>query len=340
MSVRRFFFQYSKLCEICPRIRQISWPIDIPIIIDAFLLHDSQIRMCSSGDINVLQWNREWFFSRRVKLDSGSTWWWHMKFPDKDQKSFIASLASGNESWKRPFSLSKKIYVTFSSKWDVPVSRWMFSSPEEEVRSRRRKEKHTKRNKVRNRESKNGQQSSAWHGTMWMRWRAWHLEPCSVTCNNECVFTAWEKDVWGVLFTPPVVYSRSPSAVSENYCNTVSKKWIELMSSTSFWTYPSSTRNHLRMKGAIFVFVEKDWVLHVLLQILDGDGFWLWLRFGSLIGVSSVHSCLICSKWDTIVFDLSNIHLWTDGRSGPLVPSFLFRCTSVRPSNFLCCESR
>ena len=27
--------------------------------------------MCCSGDVNVLQWNREWFFSRRVKFDSG-----------------------------------------------------------------------------------------------------------------------------------------------------------------------------------------------------------------------------------------------------------------------------
>ena len=28
-----------------------------------------------------------------------STWWRYMKFPDMDQKSFIASPASGNESW-------------------------------------------------------------------------------------------------------------------------------------------------------------------------------------------------------------------------------------------------
>ena len=27
------------------------------------------------------------------------------------------------------------------------------------------------------------------------------LEPCSVMCNNYCVFTAWENDVWSVLFT-------------------------------------------------------------------------------------------------------------------------------------------
>ena len=52
-SVWRFFFQWNKLSETCPRIRQVSWPIDIPVIIDAFLLLDIQIRMSSSGYINV-----------------------------------------------------------------------------------------------------------------------------------------------------------------------------------------------------------------------------------------------------------------------------------------------
>ena len=32
--------------------------------------------------------------------------------------------------WKRPFWFSKKIKVTFSSNWDNPVSRWMFSGPD------------------------------------------------------------------------------------------------------------------------------------------------------------------------------------------------------------------
>ena len=57
------------------------------------------------------------------------------------------------------------------------------------------------------------------------------------------------------LSTLSVGYSRSLSAVSENYCN---KKKTELMSSTSFWTCPSSTRNHLRKKGAIFGTAEKE----------------------------------------------------------------------------------
>ena len=98
-SVGRFFIQWSKLCETCPRMRQVSRAINIPIIIDALLLFDIQIRMRSSGYVNVFQWNREWFFSRRVKFDSGSTWWRYMKLPDMDQKSFIASPTSGSESW-------------------------------------------------------------------------------------------------------------------------------------------------------------------------------------------------------------------------------------------------
>ena len=46
-----------------------------------------------------------------------------MKFPDMDEKSFIASPASGKwviRWWKRPFWFSKKIYVTFSSNWTFP----------------------------------------------------------------------------------------------------------------------------------------------------------------------------------------------------------------------------
>ena len=56
--------------ETCPRIRQVSWPIDVPIIVDAALLHNIQVRVCSSGDVNIFQWNRVWFFSRRVEFDS------------------------------------------------------------------------------------------------------------------------------------------------------------------------------------------------------------------------------------------------------------------------------
>ena len=73
VSFWRFLTYKSKVSETCPRIWQVSKAINIPIIIDALLLLDIQIRMSSSGYVNVLQRerNREWFFSRRVKFDSG-----------------------------------------------------------------------------------------------------------------------------------------------------------------------------------------------------------------------------------------------------------------------------
>ena len=70
------------------------------------------------------------------------------------------------------------------------------------------------------------------------------------------------------------------------------KKWIILMSSSVF---PNSTMKNWKKTDAIFGVVEKGLVLIVLLQILGEDGAHLWLLFGSLIGVSSVHSCPNCS---------------------------------------------
>ena len=82
-----------------------------------FLL-DIQICMSSSGHVNVLQWNIEWFFSRRVKFDSSvQRHGGKLKFPDMDQKSFIASPASRNESWdggRDPSDSPRK------SKWPSP----------------------------------------------------------------------------------------------------------------------------------------------------------------------------------------------------------------------------
>ena len=101
------------------------------------------------------------------------------------------------------------------------------------------------------------------------------------------------------------------------------------MSSTSFWRCPSSTKNHLKKKGAISDIVEKEWVLHVLRLILGGEDFLI-----GLIEVASVHSCPIWSMWDTFVLDISWIPLWIDGRSDPPVPTFPFRCTSARSNQF------
>ena len=109
--------------KTCPRIRQISWLIDIPIIIDAFLLLDIQIRMSSSGYINVFQWNREWFFSRRVKFDSGFNVMAENEISWYGPKVIYRSTGIGKwvlRWWKRPFWFSKKIASTFSTKWVFP----------------------------------------------------------------------------------------------------------------------------------------------------------------------------------------------------------------------------
>ena len=73
--------------------------MDIPTIIDAFLLFDIQICTSSSGYVNVLSGIGNDSSLGEQSLTLGSKWWLYKKFPDMDQKSFIASPASGNESW-------------------------------------------------------------------------------------------------------------------------------------------------------------------------------------------------------------------------------------------------
>ena len=106
------------------------------------------------------------------------------------------------------------------------------------------------------------------------------------------------------------------------------------MSSTSFWTCPNSTMNHLRKKGAIFDIVEKKRVLDVLWLTLDGDGFWLWLQLGSLIEVASSHSCPICSMWDTTVLGFFSLPLEWDDMYDLLLQVHPTLCTSARSSQF------
>ena len=194
---------------------------------------------------------------------------------------------------------------------------------------RRKDRRNTRRGTKWRTESQGTDNRTTWM-TMQMRWRA-PTHSLAMQCDVQQlvrVHCMRKSDVWGALFTPHVGYSRSPSAVSENYCN---KKWIELMSSTSFWTCPSSARNHQRKTNATFGIDKKEKVLHVLLMILGGDGSWLWLHLGSLIEVASVHSCPISLMWDTIVFDLWNSSL--DGRSDSPVPTYPFRMhfCSVQP---------
>ena len=105
------------------------------------------------------------------------------------------------------------------------------------------------------------------------------------------------------------------------------------MSSTSF--YPTATMKNWKKKtDATFGIVEKGWVLVVLLLILGGDGSLMWLLFGSLIGVSSVHSRPICSVCETNFSDISHMPQRIGGKSGLPVPIYPLRCTSPWSSQF------
>ena len=55
--------------------------------------------MSNSGYVNVLSGQGGDSSLDEYSFTLGSTWWRYMKLPDMDQKSFIASPASGNESW-------------------------------------------------------------------------------------------------------------------------------------------------------------------------------------------------------------------------------------------------
>ena len=108
------------------------------MIIDASLLLDIQIRMSSSGYINVFQWNREWFFSQRVKFDSGFNVMTVYEVSWHEQKSFLASPASGYESgggggdpsdsprkslWPSPRIGRSRILIS-SGKFDSSICSW------------------------------------------------------------------------------------------------------------------------------------------------------------------------------------------------------------------------
>ena len=92
------------------------------MIIDALLLLDIQNRLSNSGNVNVFQWNREWFFSRRVKFDSGFNVMavfevsWHgpeVVYRFTGIRKWVLRL------WKRPLWVSKKVKVTFSLNWTL-----------------------------------------------------------------------------------------------------------------------------------------------------------------------------------------------------------------------------
>ena len=65
------------------------------------------------------------------------------------------------------------------------------------------------------------------------------------------------------------------------------------MSSTSVH-YTATMRYWKKKTNATFGIDKEELVQVALLQIHGGDGTYLSVLLGSLIGVSSVHFCLIC----------------------------------------------
>ena len=110
------------MSETCPRIKSISWPIDVPMDVDATFLFKIQICMSRSGDVSVFQWNREWFFSTSkvwllIQCDDEKKVSWH---GSKIVYRFRGIRKWLLRWWKRSCWFSKKINVIFSSNWMFP----------------------------------------------------------------------------------------------------------------------------------------------------------------------------------------------------------------------------
>ena len=78
---------------------------------------------CGSGHVNVFQWNREWFLSRRMKF--GSEFNVMVVYEACRLGPMVVYRFTGIRKWvmrlwKRPFWFSKKVNVTLSLNWSMP----------------------------------------------------------------------------------------------------------------------------------------------------------------------------------------------------------------------------
>ena len=80
--------------------------INVPIVIDVLLQHYIQGCICSPGNIDKFQWNREWFFSRHVQFDSG-----------------FQVMTVNKVSWNGPEIIPT---ITIILRW---VSKWVWAIP-------------------------------------------------------------------------------------------------------------------------------------------------------------------------------------------------------------------
>ena len=114
ISIRWFFIQYSEPCETCPCIWQFSISINVPTVSDVFLQHYIQGCICSSGNVDIFQRKRKWFFlvlwddvkSNCLKWTRNHSYLHHHT---------ATSLEVGLPVW-----FSSKNFLFFSSVWVIP----------------------------------------------------------------------------------------------------------------------------------------------------------------------------------------------------------------------------
>ena len=92
--------------------------------------------MSSSSNVNVLQWNREWFFSRRVKCDSGFNVM--AVYETSRHGPEVVHSFTGNQKWvlrlwKRPIwfpkKVNKKLFFPWIGRCRIKVDVLNFWSP-------------------------------------------------------------------------------------------------------------------------------------------------------------------------------------------------------------------
>ena len=86
--------------------------------------------------------------------------------------------------------------------------------------------------------------------------------------------------------------------------------------------------------NATFGIVKRELVQVALLQIHGGEGAYLSVLLGSLIGVSLVHFFLICSVLNTNSSDICRTLQAMDNRCGLPVLICPSQCTSLQSSQF------
>ena len=115
------FISYNnKSCETCPCFWQFSIFIYVPVIFNMFFQQYMQWRMCCSGNVDTLHWNRKWFFSRHVQFDSV----FHMMATNEVSCDRPASSRAGS-AWcgdgeESPSDSRRRTYLFLSSFGTIP----------------------------------------------------------------------------------------------------------------------------------------------------------------------------------------------------------------------------